>query len=327
MAQFRRVKKAATIAVTFAFALSIGYVMQYGDADASRFADNTPDLQRTVLPAQLDTSPLQPADSLAPKLETPVVQRITDADDEDALRVDPSTVKLTALVVDAVRSGIPDASDADDLTKASSVPSCDINLATAIAEQATVLLTVQSTCRADMPFEILHNGMVLTAATDALGQASVSVPALSANASLFITFADGSGATAAAVVPEVEALNRVVLQWDDLEGELIQTADLEASMIGHIARYGEAADETAHFVEVFTFPASLSTGEALDALTVQAPVTEESCGQTLRGQVFHVLAGAEPAFKDIRITLPGCEHVGTFLELKKVLGGQTLLPR
>ena len=296
--------------------------MQYGDADASRFADGSGAQARDVLPAQLDASPLRVAASLPPKLETPVVQRLIGAD-EDVLRVDPSSVKLTALVLDAA---ILNTLEEEPTEKTSDTPACDINLSTAIADGALIVLTVQSPCRHDQTFEIQHNGMVFTAQTDAMGQASVTVPALNVNASLFITFPDNSGATATAVVPEVELVNRVVLQWDGVVAELIQSTDVEASSLGTLQRLGTAANGAAHYAEVFTFPAALNPGESLNALTVQAPVSEATCGQILKGQSFHVLAGTEPQFKDFQITLPGCEHAGTFLELKKVLGGQTLLP-
>ncbi|MEL6641650.1 MAG: hypothetical protein AAFP98_10115 [Pseudomonadota bacterium] len=322
MAQFRRMKKMATAGATFAFALAIGYVMQYGDADASRFADGSGGQARTVLPAQVDTSPLLHAALMPPKLDTPVVQRVRQ-EETDVLRVDPSSVKLTALVSDSV---VLSATDETEIEKVSDTPACDINLSAATADDAQILLTVQSPCRGEQPFEVLHSGMVFSAATDAFGQASVTVPALHINASVFITFADSSGATVSAVVPEVENISRVVLQWDSVAAEMIQPVDVESASLGTLQRLGDATDNSARYAEVFTVPASLNAGESLRALTVQAPVSDATCGQTLKGQSFHVFGGAEPTFKDFQITLPGCEHVGTFLELKKVLGGQTLLP-
>lgn len=305
---------------TFAFALSIGYVMQYDNAAASRGV--SPAESRSVLPAQVDTSPLQKATDFTPKLEVPVVQRASDTD-ENILRVDPSSVKLTALVSESVVVSVPEEQAAD---KADDMPTCDILLSTAIAEDAMIALTVQSPCRTSKPFEVQHNGMVFSAVTDDLGQATLTVPALSVNASLFITFDDGAGATATAVVPEAEGVNRVVLQWNDLPTDLIQPAGVEASSLGTLQRLGTSGSAAPHFAEVYTFPASVPAGVGLQKLTVQAQVSDDTCGQSLIGQAFHVLQGRAPEFKDFQITLPGCEHVGTFLELKKVLGGQTLLP-
>ncbi|MEL6570551.1 MAG: hypothetical protein AAFQ64_02760 [Pseudomonadota bacterium] len=308
-------------AATFAFALSIGYVMQYDSANASR-GDSLSEL-RNILPAALDASPLEPVSDFAPKLESVVVQRAPEVD-ENVFRADPSSVKLTALVSESVVISVPDEVVAE---KSKDEPTCDILLSTAIADDATIVLTVQSPCRGSSPFEVQHNGMVFTAITDEFGQAGVSVPALGVNASLFVTFADGAGATATEVVPDAEQLNRVVLQWDALATDLLQPTDIEASSLGTLQRLGTAVGDDMHFAEVYTFPASVPAGEGLQNLSVHAQVSDGTCGKALTGQTFRVIQGAAAEFKDFQITLPGCEYVGTFLELKKVLGGQTLLPK
>ncbi len=321
MAQLRQVKRMATAAGTFAFALAIGYVMQYDGADAARVAGQSPSSARLVLPAQLDESPLKQLDEYIPKLAMPIVQRRTGTD-EDLLRVDPSSVKLTALVAEAAAAR-PDPTP--ETEKVTNTPSCDINLSTAIGEDALVVLTVFSPCRTTAPFQVQHNEMTFSAVTDDLGQASIAVPALSVNVSLFISFEDGGGATATAVVPEAENVNRVVVQWKDVFAEMVQPADIESAKLGTVKRLGARTGDAASFAEVFTFPASLSARDGLAGLTVQAPVSDATCGQTLRGQAFHTIQGEEADPKDFQITLPGCEQVGTFLELKKILGGQTLL--
>ena len=321
MAQLKRVKKAATVAGTFAVALSIGYVMQYGDADAGRVIGGSPSSSRPVIPAQLDSSPLKRAVDYVPKLAIPVVQRNTDATD-DVLRVAPSTIKLTALVADAAASRTVPAAE---LEKAAETASCDVTLSTAVAEDAQIVLSVLSPCRVRAPFDVQHNGMVFTAMTDDAGQASVTVPSLSVNASLFVSFEDGGGATASVVVPEAAAVNRVVVQWDSVNAKMIQPADIESASLGKLNHLGTRARDDAHYAEVFTFPDDIAPEVGLAGLTVQAPVTEATCGADLQGQSFFTAKGVASTPNDFRITLPACEQIGTFLELKKILGAPTLL--
>lgn len=321
MARLRRVKRLVTAAGTFAFALSIGYVMQYGDAAASRVMGQSATSSRIVLPAQLDASPLKALEQHVPKLVTPVVQRQGDPA-EDTLRVDPSSVKLTALVADAAALRPDEMAPVD---KVLNLPDCPINTSVAVADKAEMLLTLQSPCRANAGFEVQHDGMVFTAATDAEGRASLTVPALQANAAVFVAFDDGAGATVSAVVPEAETLNRVVVQWDTVMADMLQPAGVEAGSLGTLTRLGARTSHASSFAEVFTFPADLDTADGLQGLNVQVPVSDATCGQAIKGQAFHVAAGVAAEPKDFQITLPGCEHAGSFLQLKKILGGQTLL--
>lgn len=322
MAKVTRAKRLATAGVTFAVALTIGYVMQYGDADASRFTAEgvLPQEDLSVLPA--DASPLQRTTYLAPKIAADA--RLSDQL-ERAVRLDPGSVKLTALVAEAASSSVFRTIDVTAFDKTQK-PVCDVDVSYSAGQAASVLLTVTSPCRTSTPFEVRHDGMVFTAATDSGGNATVSVPALSVNASIYVNFEDGGGAAVSAVVPDADNYNRVVFQWQGALAEYIQLAADAPAVDGQLRRFGFKTGDVSRFAEVYTFPASYTVGKGLQDLTVAAAVSEESCGQELSAQSFNVFPGADIDVKDIRITLPECEQVGSFLELKKVLGGQTLLP-
>lgn len=323
MAHITRVKRLATIGVTFAVALTIGYVMQYGDADASRVG------AEGILPPEdfsimaRDPSPLVPTAFLAPKV--PAEMRQVDTL-ERAVRLDPETVKLTALVAESASTSVFRTIDVTGSQKQVATPVCDVAIESDVGQDASILLTVSSPCRVSTSFEVHHDGMVFTAATDSGGVATVTVPALSVNALIYVNFEDGGGAAVSAVVPDADTFNRVVLQWQGAPSEFIQVAAVEPAVDGHLRRFGFKTGDASRFAEVYTFPASYSVGQGLKDLSVAATVSDESCGEELTAQSFNVFPGADVDVKDIRITLPACEQVGTFLELKKVLGGQTLLP-
>ena len=323
MTHVTRIKRLATIGVTFAIALTIGYVMQYGDADASRFTAEgiLPQDDHSIMAR--DPSPLVPTAVLAPKVPTEMRQVDTL---ERAVRVAPESLKLTALVAETSNSSMFRRIDVTNSSKQAAAPVCDVAVASKVGEDASILLTVDSPCRASTPFEVHHDGMVFTAATDAGGSATVTVPALSVNALIYVNFEDGGGAAVSAVVPDADDFNRVVLQWQGAASEFIQVAAAEPAVAGQLRRFGFKTGDASRFAEVYTFPAVYSVGQGLEDLTVSASVSDDSCGQELTAQSFNVFPGADVDVKDIRITLPACEQVGTFLELKKVLGGQTLLP-
>ncbi len=322
VAHLQRLKKAGTIAATFACALLIGFVMQYGDADASRFSDPSSAELRKVLPAQLDTSPLARATVMDPKIPAPVQ---LNANPLDAVRLDAGSVKLTALVSEVAQSTIDEALAIVEPLNADETPSCRVDFTATPDEQATVALSIYSFCRPEMSFSVAHEGLEVTGLTDLQGRADIVIPALTADAAFLVTFNDGGTAASAAVVPEAADFNRIVLQWKGAPAQLIRQYEREAGQFGTLARLGSETGADSRFAEVFSFPATYPVAEGLKDLTVQAEVSEQTCGQVLAAQTFRVQPDLDSKLKDIRITLPGCEHVGTFLELKKVLGGQTLL--
>lgn len=322
VAHLRRLKKAGTVAGTFAFALLIGYVMQYGDADASRFSNTAAVDQDGRSPAQLDTSPLQLASVVAAKVPAPLQ---LSANRSETMRFDASSVKLTALVADAAETAHELGAGFDAASRHDDTPRCLVNLAIVPEAEAMMMVTVDSTCRPLAAFEIKHSGVLFSGKTDARGFAQMTLPALAADASVALMFEDGNMSTASAQVADAGEFHRIVFQWRGSAAEFIQTQSPSDPTGGRIDRFGTDIGENSHFAEVYTFPSSIRFAEGVNALTVRADVTDQSCGRRLLAERLHFVRGAEPERKDIRITLPSCDFAGTFLELKKVLGGQTLL--
>lgn len=322
MSRLTRVKKATTIASTFAIALGIGFIMQYGDADAARYNADVPvEIREPVL--LVDYSPLTPADTFIPKMEMAVAQQVRTTAN---MPIDPESLKLIALVED-----VEDV-DGQNLfaqiqPRIAGANTCDIVAVTAPNATGSVVVTVVSDCRVNMPFHVNHNGLSFSARTNDKGTAMLTIPALAEDATFFITFADGKSLAASTYAPQATQYNRVVFQWEGQAASYLR-ADMPADAEVMLTQLGEDIGEIPRFAEVYSFPASTDLLRGLRDVDVIADITDKNCGQDLIAESFSVFPGVvDLAFKDIRITFPDCDQVGATLELKKVLGEQTLASR
>jgi translation elongation factor EF-1beta len=316
------VKKATTIASTFAIALGIGFVMQYGDADAARYNVNAPvEIRDPVL--LTDYSPLTAVDTFILKPDVNSGQAITTTAN---VSIDPDSVKLIALIEEA--DGVDGKSlFAQTQARAARASQCEILAVTAPNDTGSVIVTVVSRCRADMPFTVNHSGLSFSAQADAAGTAMLTIPALSEDATFFITFEDGKSLAASTYAPQASQYNRVVFQWEGHAGDYLQATGPDGTqiMLDHL---GEDIGEIPRFAEVYSFPATTDVAAGLRDIDIVAHVTDENCGLDLIAESFSIFPGVvDLTFKDIRITLPNCDEVGATLELKKILGEQTLALR
>ena len=318
MSRLSRVKKATTVASTFAIALAIGFIMQYGDADAARYTSDSESVVRDPV-LIVDYSPLTRKTDFTPKPITHSTRQIAVG---PQVIVDPDSVKLIALVEEfsgAANGVVP------GQRKPSAVlqKSCDIVAATAPDSTGSVMMQVVSECRPEMPFTVSQSGMTFSAATDLSGTAMFSMPALTAEATFFITFEDGKSLAVSTYVPAADNYNRIVFQWEGHPGEYLIG---DANDV-RLDRYGTDIGEIPRFAEVYSFPSNADIADGLNRINVVAEVTEYNCEQDLIAESFSVFPGVDLMFKDIRITLPDCQQVGELIELKKVLGEQTIATR
>lgn len=320
MARISRVKKATTIASTFAIALGIGFVMQYGDANAARFASDEPTpVRKPVL--IIDYAPLREMTDFHLKPEPK--DRAHQSTD---LAVDPDAIKLVALVGD-VTNDSDGALFSQSQPRAAQPADCDVVAVTAPDVRGAVALTIMSECRANAPFSVNHSGIMFSAQTDDKGMALLSVPAMAADATFFITFEDGKSLATTTYAPNAERYNRVVFQWEGHEGAYIKETDT-ISDLATVDRIGADVGEIPRFAEIYSFPADLNLTDGLDGIDLVADVTERNCDQDLIAESFTIFPGViDLKFKDIRITLPDCHALGETIALNKILGEQTLAAR
>lgn len=220
---------------TFSVALGIGFVMQNGDALASRFgADSAPDqpapftadevlssqaTEPTDLSAVFDNSdtqdvsmvlaqatiaPTQMPSISAPEPATSAV--LTMPESREMPMQQQAPVQLATLDTDVAVDVETDASTVADLE-------CSPIMDATATQAAMVELSISAPCHANVSFTLHHRGMMFTASTDEDGNAELTVPALAEVAVMIAAFTDGEGAFETAVVPDFSSYDRAVLQW------------------------------------------------------------------------------------------------------------------
>lgn len=230
-----RIKQIGMAAGTFSVALGIGFVMQNGDALASRFgADNSAPQpvpftaegseRAVVVPASLEESP-GPADAPVPAaLET---AQAGMGFSPDTLTDTPEADSAAAVVVPEAASPPEPAEapvqmasiDPEVLPEVESgaLPEPETNcvpeMVAVAGSAATVNLAISAPCHTSTAFTVHHQGMMFTAMTGEDGVAKLSVPALAEVAVMIAAFDNGDGAVANVVVPDFASYDRAVLQW------------------------------------------------------------------------------------------------------------------
>lgn len=254
-------KRILTVGLTFAVALSTGFVVQYGDAVASRWGADMPvagpttrsinnGLEFTPASASIVSPRVlpQPAsvefqnvaislDQIPVEETAPYIVQVPSRSDV-AQAPEMVSGQLDDLVIETVASepmmSLPEVETADSPVDAeTATTSCEIKMEASEVELALVQLDVRAPCHAEQVLAIHHEGLVFNAKTDANGTLSVDVPALANDAYFIASFDGGQGAVAHTVVTNFEQFDRAVLQWH-------ADAGVELHVLEFGASYGEA---------------------------------------------------------------------------------------
>ena len=280
------------------------------------------------LPAAIETSPAQSVVMQAVLPTGGLTGFLPDAIVEAAIRGDEIETAPTEQAVTA--------------------QSCEITLTAVPAALAMVDLTLASPCRAQSIVSIHHQGMMFHDMTDATGMLRVSVPALKEEAFFIAAFDDGEGAVAMTGVPDLDAFDRAVLQWqgeDDVQLHALENgADYgdsghiwagtggttDAALAGEggfLIQLGDAALPEALRAEIYTYPSGTAARDGSIRLTVEAEVTARNCGREVEAQSIQIGTDGEADATDLSLTMPGCEATGEFLVLKNMFEDLTLAAR
>lgn len=355
-----KLRKFAVAGATFSVALGIGFVMQNGDALASRFSD----LPARAAP-QPQVVPVQAA--IAPAMPIPQTADIALPVDAAAALPDsaPGPVQIAAAVTrpgDAlpampVEAAVPDTMLAALETElpflapapppVAIAPDCTVTLTATVLPAAMVRLDLAAPCAPDQMATIHHQGMMFSALTDRTGQLGLTVPALVVDAVFIADLGDSQGAVAVAAVPEIAGIDRAVLQWQGLDGLGIHAREFGADygttghvwsgnphaaaampgQGGYMIRLGDPTLAGAMLAEVYTYPSDRSERAGRIVLSVEAEITAANCGQEIAAQAIQVSPGGPPFATDLTMTLPGCEAVGEYILLSNMLLDLTLAAR
>ncbi len=322
MAQTRTKRQLATAGGTFAIALSIGFVMQYGDAVAGRWGADAPvtgpesrlDPETVAIPVAasvaVPTTLAMPSASL-PRFEKVVysndlsdvdaplmsVPAADDAAPQATLMPAPVETPMMSSPIEVAATDIvaTDAMEAPTLApmpELLTTPACESVMTATPSDLAMVDLSLSDACRPNAVVAIHHQGMMFNAITDAEGNLNLKVPALAEEAFFIAAFDDGEGAVAITGVPSLMMYDRAVLQW---QGE----DDVQLHALEYGATYGDAghvwaasaADPKQAVAGLGGFLTSLGDPAAPDALMVE--VYTFPTGLALRDGAIEISVEAE----------------------------------
>lgn len=221
-------------------------------------------------------------------------------------------------------------------TETSAAMNCEVTATATPAALASVDLTVEAPCFRNDRATVHHGGMIFTDTTDARGQLRLTVPALSSRAVFIVAFANGKGAVATAQVPDLEDVDRVVLQWSGHSGFELHALEFGASYgepghvwlgadaaqggaAGSVVRLGDAGTLEPQLAEVYTFPAGSSARSGTVNLSVEAEVTIDNCGRDISAQSLELHRDTGLRTRDLVLSVPNCTAVGDFLVLNNLL--------
>lgn len=219
-------------------------------------------------------------------------------------------------------------------------PACSVNAIATVDAGAMVRLDVDAPCLMNERMVVHHNGMMFTATTDDAGLMSALVPALSETAVFIVEFDNGDGAVATAEVASLMFYDRVVLQWAGQTGFELHAREYgaEYGSDGHVWS-GAAREVTAaalgqggfmmrlgaedtfapRIVEVYTFPSGTASRDGDIALSVEAEVTAQNCGQDIEAQSLEVQADGSLRTQYLTLAVPDCASIGDFLVLNNLV--------
>lgn len=234
---------------------------------------------------------------------------------------------------------LPEGAKADDLAAAdpllpealpepvAALDPCAGALEAFAEEGAMIGLTLVAPCQPDAQVELRHAGLVVAMRTLATGSLFTELPAMDAKGEVEAVFADGTALSAAAPVPELAALRRFAVQWQDADRFALNAFERGADYgdVGHLTAanggvmaLGDPAEVPARLAEVYTFP---DPEEA--RVTVEAEVTEATCGRALAGQTVYSQNGMA-RLTELSLGMPECDAAGGFVVLNNPLPDTTL---
>ena len=361
------IKKIGMAAGTFSIALGIGFVMQNGNALASRFGtegveeptafvqDEVPVVvTQASLAVTADGVPTVPDTS--PVLDAPVtISEIAVAVPKPDVAQDPQKLPIQLASIDPealpeIENPAAVASDVIlDVVPSETVElDCVPKMVAVAGSAATVEIAVEAPCHTNTAFTIHHQGMMFSAMTDEQGTSELTFPALSDIAVLIAAFDHGDGAVATVTIPDFADYDRAVLQWQGETSVLLSAyengadfatanhifsgnpgdmARIQAGVGGYLVSLGDAEVENAFMVEIYTYPTGMIDAGGNVALVAEAEITAANCGNELNAQSIQVDQLGGTTALDLTLVMPDCDAVGDVLILQNMFQDLTLASR
>ena len=352
-------KRIATIGLTFAVALGTGFLVQYGDALASRWGADVPvsgpssaataeEAEITPVTASVASPTVLAVPQSPVSPETNVIEVAAAADfvPEEEIApsfapapVEPIVEDTPAVVEEQTAPAIFD--EADTVV----VADCSMELTAVEMKLAMVQLDLVAPCNANEVVTVLHDNLSFNTIADEAGMLSVTVPALSEAALFIVSFDSGESAIAETTVPDFASYDRAVLQWQGDMGVELHALEFGASygedghlwgqskgnfaaamsgLGGVVTTLGDQSIPQPLMAEVYTFPSGISSQDGVVALSIEAGVTEMNCGRAVTAQTIQVRPNDDAYVTNLSMTMPSCDAIGEYVLLNNVLEDLTL---
>lgn len=325
-----RKKKLIVAASTFGVALAIGFVMQNGDALASRLNGNAV--------AQTPSAP--PQDVI---LATASTASIPDISISQAEQAEPVIEMIALTDVDIDTDALT-----PDMAPAIAQDTCEITMDAQALPMAMVSVSVNAPCNLSEYATFHHQGMMFKELLDENGQIDMVVPALAETAFFLLSIEGGKGSATSVSVPDFANYDRAVLQWQGLnavqlharefgadygsDGHIWAAAAGELDFVnpsngGFLISLGDLDAIQPALAEVYTYPSGTAETVGTINLSVEAEVTHTNCAREVYAQSMQFGPNQDPEAIDLIMTMPDCDTVGEFLVLKNMLQNLTLAAR
>lgn len=217
---------------------------------------------------------------------------------------------------------------------------CGLSVSTTASEGAMVALDIMDPCQPFSRVVIEHSGLNLTGQTDVMGLLTMDVPVFENPAFFTVRMPDGANASSLAIVPDLESYYRVGLQWNEDRSLELHAMEFGATYgdpghiwLGHaggvdravageggfVMQVGNAEVENPMLAQIYSFPRDTLDGSGNVRLSIEAPVTEENCGQDTLARTLELEENGRVSVIELTFTLPGCDAVGDYLVLQNLL--------
>lgn len=212
---------------------------------------------------------------------------------------------------------------------------CTPRMSLMAAPQAMISVVLSAPCHADHRVTLRHAGLAVAEQLDAAGALAIDIPALSTGGEVSVLFADATILRDAVPMPDAASVQRLAVQW--MAGDTFQLHALEAAATygapghvwadqpvsphgGYLVSLGNPDLDLPMMAEVYTWPADA----AVPVLpSIEAVVTETTCGRELLGETLHAAAG-KTTVRDLSLSMPGCDALGDILVLNNLFPDMTL---
>lgn len=312
-------RRIARVVAVLSIALAAGHLVQTKAAQdqARQSLEQRPQAIEPVAAGPETTAPRPVAAELIPMPQVPLIV------------LAPPVVSQPVLAAPAAADAAPLAADP------APAPPCSAALDLVAQPAAMIGISLVAPCHVNERVVVQQAGLTFTALTNATGGLFLDMPALASRAEVSVVFADGTRATSQISTPDLSALRRFAIQWqqDDAfqlhgfeagagygtpgdvwaENTRSPSALLPAGQ-GFMTLLGDSAAPAPLLAAVYTYPADPAVRADI---VVEAAIDTATCGRELLGQTL-VSTGGKVQVKELAVTMPECDAVGGYLVLKNL---------